>query len=107
MKRFPLCLVAVLCAIATLSVSAADSRGDFLKLIKRPRVPLAPEVEQLPTTNGLLQFHFSFAADAAQRVPGVLLKSADAHGRRPVVIALHGTGGTKQSVSALCRKLAD
>jgi dienelactone hydrolase len=40
-------------------------------------------------------------------VPGILIKSADAVGRRPVVIALHGTGGSKQNMIALCRKLAE
>jgi dienelactone hydrolase len=55
----------------------------------------------------LAQFHFSFASDADQRVPGLLLKSETARHRRPVVIALHGTGGNKQGVLALCRKLAD
>ncbi len=85
---------------------AADSRADFLKLIERPRVRLSAKVEAGPVTNGLAQFHFSFASDKEQRVPGVLMKREDSRGRRPVVIALHGTGGSKQNVLALCRKLA-
>ena len=60
----------------------------------------------MPATNGIAQFHFSFAADATQRVTGVLMKAADASGRRPVVIALHGTGGSKANLLSLCRKLA-
>ena len=34
------------------------------------------------------------------------MKSTDAKGRRPVVIALHGTGGSKNSMLPLCEKLA-
>jgi predicted esterase len=34
------------------------------------------------------------------------MKVADPRGIRPVVIALHGTGGTKANMLALCRKLA-
>ena len=106
MKRFPPLIIG-LCLLVLASAHAADSCADFLQLIHRPRVPLAARVEELPSTNGLAQFHFSFAADAAQRVPGILVKPELSRGRRPVVIVLHGTGGSKQNMSALCRKLAD
>ena len=85
---------------------AADTRADFLKLIDRPRVALAAEVKELPATNGLIQINFSFASEQGQRVPGVLLKTEGAPGPRPVVIALHGTGGSKKGMLSLCRKLA-
>ena len=107
MKRSPLLLVTALCWLATSTAPAADPRADFLKLIDRPRVPLAPQVEELPGTNGFAQFHFSFAADAEQRVPGLLLKTNRSNSRQPVVIALHGTGGSKNSMLSVCRKLAD
>jgi dienelactone hydrolase len=107
MKRFPWLLATTLCWLVSASLHAADARADFLKLIKRPRVPLAAQVEELPSTNGLAQFHFSFATDAEQRVPGVLIKAENSKGRRPVVIALHGTGGSKQNMLSLCRKLAE
>jgi dienelactone hydrolase len=83
-----------------------EPRADFLRVIGRPHVALAPQVQELPATNDLAQFHFSFATDAQNRVPGILIKSAGSHGRRPVVIALHGTGGSKANMIALCRKLA-
>ena len=92
--------------LATGCAHVSDSRADFLKTINRPRVVLAAAVDALPATNGIVQYHFSFATDANQRVPGILMKLADSHGRRPVVIALHGTGGSKQNTLALCRKLA-
>ena len=107
MKRFPPFLAIVLAVFTALSSNAADARADFLKLIQRPPVPLAAKFEAPTSTNGLAQFHFSYAADAEQRVPGILIKSEISHGRRPVVIALHGTGGGKQNMLSLCRKLAD
>jgi dienelactone hydrolase len=106
-KRFPRLLSAALCLLAVSCVHVADRRADFLKLIDRPRVALSPQVEELRATNGIAQFHFSFAADADQRVPGILMKVVDSHGRRPVVIALHGTGGSKANMLSLSRKLAE
>jgi dienelactone hydrolase len=106
-KRFPLLLFwAAFCLVAA-PLHATDSRADFLKLIDRPRVPLKPEIEKLPPTNGVAQFHFSFAADADQHVTGILLKQEKFRRHRPVVIAMHGTGGSKANMLALCRKLAE
>ncbi len=82
-------------------------RADFLRVVERPRVALAPQVETRPAMDGLAQFHFSFSADAPDRVPGILLKSENFPGPRPVVIALHGTGGSKANMISLCRKLAE
>jgi dienelactone hydrolase len=83
-----------------------QNRAEFLKLIDRPRAPLAPEVKGMGETDGLAQTHFTFAADAEQRVPGILVKQAKSAGRRPVVVALHGTGGNKESQLALLKELA-
>jgi dienelactone hydrolase len=104
MKRFLLLMALVVWATGCAHV---DPRADFLRVIDRPRVALAPQVGDLPTVDGIEQFHFSYAADAQNRVPGVLIKPAGATGRRPVVIALHGTGGSKNSMAALCRALVD
>lgn len=91
-------LLAVCCAlvVSAVQLAAADSRADFLKLIDRPRVPLAPDAKETPSTDGLTHIAFNYAADADNRVPGILLKSPGATGRRPVVIVLHGTGGSKE-----------
>ena len=106
MKRLPFLLGLATSLILT-SAHAADSRQDFLKLIDRPKVPLDPKVEELSQTNNLALFHFSFAADAsATRCRDFLVRASDSHGRRPVVIALHGTGGSKTDMLALCRQLA-
>jgi dienelactone hydrolase len=90
------------------SAARADTREDFLKLIDRPKVDLAPQVDAGEPHDGFIQIRFSFAADAQQRVPGIILKPqhAPANGRLPVVITLHGTGGTKEGMLPLMRDLA-
>ena len=84
----------------------ARTRAAFLKVINRLRVRLAPEVKELSEAGGLAQSHFTFAADAEQRVPGILLKQTKSNGRRPVVIALHGTGGNKEGQLPFLKELA-
>jgi cephalosporin-C deacetylase-like acetyl esterase len=58
---------------------------------------LKPELAQLPAVEGLRKYHLWFSADSRERVPGYLLLPDGARfkGPRPVVIALHGTGGSK------------
>jgi dienelactone hydrolase len=97
-------LAATLPAVA--SMTAADSRADFLKLIDRPRVAPATEIKEAPSTDGLARFAFAYSADADNRVPGVIVKSFAAKGRRPAVIVLHGTGGTKESELPFMAELA-
>ncbi len=92
----------MLLAMVLAGVSQAETPGEarkaaFLKLIDRPKVPLAPQVSG---------DSFSYAADAAQRVPGILVHPAGA-GRHPVVIVLHGTGGTKEGELPVLRQLAE
>jgi len=93
-------------ATSRLLADAATRRAAFLNLIDRPRVPLAAETKELGESEGLSQLHISFAADAAQRVPGIVLKQTKSAGRRPVVVALHGTGGNKDGQLALLKELA-
>ncbi len=81
-------------------------RAAFLHLLDRPRVALNPEVKAPILTNGFAITQFSYAAEATQRVPGLLVKSVDSTGRRPVIIVLHGTGGNKESELGLLKKLA-
>jgi dienelactone hydrolase len=83
-----------------------QNRAQFLRLIDRARAPLAAEAQELGVTDGLAQTHFTFAADAEQRVPGILVKQTKSSGRRPVVVALHGTGGNKEGQLALLKELA-
>jgi dienelactone hydrolase len=110
-----LMIVALLTASQTVGQLGAAAMQDrnhipakaaFLKLIDRPRVPLAPQVKDLGEAGGLAQTHFSFAADVGQRVSAILIKQTKAVGRRPVVIVLHGTGGNKEGQLPLLQELA-
>jgi dienelactone hydrolase len=100
------CVILAGCAHVT-TASVDPTRADFLKIVDRPHVALAPQADKLPGTNGLVVEHFSFAADAQQRVPGLLVKPWNAAGRKPVVIVLHGTGGNKESVMPWLTALAE
>ena len=99
----------VIAAVLGLAINAvaADPRADFLKLIDRPIVPLLPQVNELGATNNVAVYHFSFASDAQQRVPGILMEATDISERRPVVIVLHGTGGRKEDEESFLRALVE
>ncbi len=102
----PRLTLAALALLALCPVRAADSRAAFLKLIERPRVALAAEASAPTAKDGLVEIAFSFATEAGQRVPGILIKSAASSGPRPVVVALHGTGGNKEGQRAYLSVLA-
>jgi dienelactone hydrolase len=100
---------ALLCATAAFAAPATETRAAFLRLLDRPRVPLAATVQPAVAADGIREQAFSFAADAHNRVPGLLLQPAaalPAGGRRPVVINLHGTGGSKEGQRKLLQELA-
>jgi dienelactone hydrolase len=80
-------------------------RAAFLKMIDRPRVPLEPAVRSRPESSGHVVEQISFAAESGQRVPTLLFKRSDAS-RQPVVIVLHGTGGSKEGMITRLRELA-
>jgi dienelactone hydrolase len=79
-------------------------------MIDRPRAAPTPEVTPQGEVDGLERSHFTFAADATQRVTGILLQPRStpsaATRRRPVVICLHGTGGNKEECVPELRDLA-
>ena len=117
LTAFRICLASCLIA-AGVAASAHDARqpaapsaqpdgirAAFLKMIDRPRVPLEPTVRSRPEPNGLVAEEISFAAEAGQRVPTLLIKRAEAS-RQPAVIVLHGTGGSKEGMAARLRDLA-
>lgn len=101
-------LLLALLACAGLRLAAADTRADFLALIDRPRVPLAAENGPARTRDELEEIAFSFAAEAGERVPGIVVRprSAVPAGKRAVVVALHGTGGNKEGQRPLLDELA-
>ncbi|MEO8061150.1 MAG: acetylxylan esterase [Pseudomonadota bacterium] len=99
-RAFATTLLALLTsATAIADGSANETRAAYLAVIERPNVALKPELAELPGVDGLRKFHLWFSSDATERVPGYLLlpDAARFKGRRPVVIALHGTGGTKDN----------
>ena len=98
---------AVLCCFLAGDSFAADTRADFLKIIERPRVPLDVQIKPFPAKDGLVESDFSFASEAGQRVPGLLVMGEHSMGQRPVVIVLHGTGGSKEGVRSWLNELAD
>jgi dienelactone hydrolase len=99
-RLFVVGLIAAQVSIAALADgSATDTRAAFLQVIDRPRAALKPELAEMAPVEGIRKYHLWFSSDAAERVPGYLLlpDAAKFKGKRPVVIALHGTGGTKDS----------
>ena len=86
-----------------------ETRQAFLKIIDRPRVDPAPKVEEQAADGDILHFHFSYASEADQRVPGILLikKELMSDGaRHPAVVVLHGTGGNKEKELKILKRLA-
>ncbi len=102
----PLALLLLVARAKTPAPEPRDTRAAFLKMIDRPRVPLAPELKKMAANAGLEQWHFTYASEANQRVPALLVKAVNASVRRPVVISLHGTGGTKEGQLELLKELA-
>lgn len=110
MPRFALATLAclLLSSLAVHAAPAADSRAAFLKLVDRPRVPLAVQVSASTSHGDFFEIAFSYAADAQHRVPAILIRpKATRYGTKtPVVINLHGTGGNKEGQRALLLELA-
>ena len=96
-------------AEAPVTSDGDEARKAFLAIIARPRVDLAPRLDQQGVDAGLARFHFTYASEAEQRVPGILLAREEVltDGKRhPAVIVLHGTGGSKESELGTLRDIA-
>ena len=94
-------------ATAFALADGTDKRSAFLRVIDRPSVALAPEAKTLSNSDGLENIHFTYAADARERVPGLLWKRPG-NDKRPAVIVMHGTGASKQvpGIVSLCERFA-
>jgi dienelactone hydrolase len=103
-------ILLTLTSLAGATATPDETRAAFLEVIARPKVDLNPELREMPSVEGLKKFHLWFSADATERVPGYLLLPDPARfkGRRPAVIVLHGTGGSKEGgeVADLALRLA-
>jgi len=87
--------------------TAASLRADFLEVIKRPAVPLAPSAATRTVENGYAQERVSFFSERDERVPLLVIKKEGRRTRQPVIIALHGTGGSKEGMRTLLETYAD
>lgn len=108
MKRLAVWILGLVLALPAFADFQAGARESYLALIDRPRVALKPDVVELPTVEGLKKYHLWYSADASERVPGYLLlpDAKSFKGPRPVVIALHGTGGNKDDMADIVLKAA-
>ena len=101
----------IACGAASAADSGADAtRYSFLKMIYRPQVALAPQVLPWVTAGAFEQTRFSYATEAGQRVPGIMIrpkrKVGEEDRKLPVVVALHGTGDRKEGMEFLLREFA-
>ena len=96
------CLPVAIRADDSKPLTPEQTRKAFLKLLDRPRVD--PDVKEGPgVASGSIATHsFTFASEkkrdgTIERVPVLLVRPAK-EGRYPVLIVLHGTGGSKDGV---------
>jgi dienelactone hydrolase len=86
---------------------AEQVRKDFLKQLDRPRIALDPRIQKTQAdAGGRIVENISIASErkadgSIERVPILLVRPAAHSGRLPAVIALHGTGGNKESLRGL------
>jgi cephalosporin-C deacetylase-like acetyl esterase len=85
----------------------AEVRASFKKLLDRPRVPLDVKVCSKKRLNdGSTHEYLTFASEkkpdgTIERVPTFLKHPANAKGKLPAVIVLHGTGGSISNAGVL------
>jgi dienelactone hydrolase len=91
---------------------ASEVKAAFVKMLDRPKVPLDVKIiETKSIDNGLVVERLDFASQkrpdgGIERVPTLLVRPSERSTRRPVVIALHGTGGTKDGMRSWLSELA-
>lgn len=82
-------------AVVVGDIDIKATRAAFLALIDTARVPLAATSTPGPAVGEFRQERFAFDAAPGIRVPGRLLAMGSTSRRRPVIIVMHGTGGSK------------
>jgi dienelactone hydrolase len=112
----PVFLSVVCCFVAGAGETAGQTRtqgaaemvrASFLQVIDRPRVPPAPSPARVTVERGYHQELVSFASETNERVPLLILKKGEQRQRQAVVIALHGTNGSKEGMRDLLETYAD
>ncbi len=90
----------------------AEVKASFLKLLDRPKVPLAVKAGASKTEGDLIVETLTFASEkkadgTEERVPVLIVRPAKpAKKKLPAVVSLHGTGGTKESQKSMLTQLA-
>jgi dienelactone hydrolase len=112
------CVALLLTVAFTAPVDAADRtpaqiRAAFRKLLDRPRVPLDPQPLAEPKReHGVVIEKLHIASEKKrdgkiERVPMLIVRpDKQRAGRRPAVLVLHGTGGSKESQREWLDRLA-
>jgi dienelactone hydrolase len=100
-----LVLSATFTATAVAQAPPEKAKAAFLKLLDRPKVP-ADIKEGVGTASGNLTVsRWSFASEkkadgTVERVPVLMVSPTNGKGKLPVMIVLHGTGGSKDAVAS-------
>lgn len=93
-------------------LAPTDAKAAFLKLLDRPKVkPDTRTEEKSVEKNGLVYLAWSFASErradgSIERVPVISVRPDNTKRDLPVVIVLHGTGGSRLSVLSWLEDLA-
>ena len=95
-------------------IPPAEVRSDFLGMLDRPRVPADPVPSATPVRDlpeGLVEETFTIATQVwpdgrLERVPVLIVRPKTVETKLPAVIALHGTGGSKEGMRDWLVKLA-
>ena len=71
--------------------------GDFKKLLERPRTNPRPDIQVFKTDSVTIERGYFFS-EKTEKVPLLLYKPTETTARKlPVIICLHGTGGSKDN----------
>src|ERR1700753_2603545 len=87
----------------------AQVAADLHKLLDRPKVPFNASFETTKTDSVIIE-HGYFYSEQNEKVPTLICKPVTGRGPFPVVIFLHGTGGSKDDpyikkmLFELCKK---
>ncbi len=92
-------LIFSFCYTSAQSFPLEKVRNDFLQLLQRPRVDPRPSIQSYPQDSILIEKGF-FYSEPSEKVPILIYKPTSHKGQKlPVVICLHGTGGSKDAES--------
>ena len=81
-------------------------RNDFRSLLQRPAVALNPSIQTALTDSVQIEKGY-FYSEATEKVPMLIYKPVTAATKRlPVVICLHGTGGSKEGMKEMLSRFS-